>query len=96
MGEALRRAFGLSLCLPQFLVDLVFIVNRLFQPLLIFFKYAHKFHPSFHTFVGAADPCGPLVWGSCMFRFVVPRGRLRAAEVCGPYEKIRKKFIQIT
>ena len=45
--------------------------------------------------VGAADPCGPLVWGSCMFRFVVPRGRLRAAEVCGPYEKIRMKFIQI-
>ena len=25
-----------------------------------------------------------------MFRFVVLRGRLRAAEVCGPYEKIRK------
>ena len=37
--------------------------------------------------VGAADPCGPLVWDSGMFRFVVPRGRLRAAEVCGPYEK---------
>ena len=96
MGEALRRAFGLSLCLPQFLVDLVFIVNRLFQPLLIFFKYAHKFHPSFHTFVGAADPCGPRVGGGCMFGFVVPRGRLRAAEVCGPYEKIRKKFVKIT
>ena len=31
-----------------------------------------------------------------MFRFVVLRGRLRAAEVCGPYEKIRKKFIKIT
>ena len=32
-----------------------------------------------------------------MFRFVVLRGRLRAAEVCGPYEKIRKnkKFIKI-
>ena len=45
--------------------------------------------------VGAADPCGPLVWGSGMFRFVVPRGRLWAAEVCGPYEKIRMKFIQI-
>ena len=96
MSEALGRAFGLSLCLPQFLVDLVFIVNRLFQPLLDLFKYTHKFLRPSPSPVGAADLCGPLVWGSGMFRFVVPRGRLRAAEVCGPYETIRMKFIQIT
>ena len=36
--------------------------------------------------VGAADLCGPLVGGCGMCCKVVPRGRVRAAGVCGPYE----------
>ena len=40
--------------------------------------------------VGAADPCGPFVWGNTMCCNVVPLGRFRAAGGCGPYEVMKK------
>ena len=65
---------------------------RFGTPIFYALKSCGMYFVLFYVFhnVGAADPCGPFVWGNTMCCNVVPLGRLRAAGVCGPYKVMKK------